>query len=100
MVHLGDVFHQPVVKKPKEAPAGPSKKADPTELPDQLPTEAEYHATADLLTKNNTMPTWIVAGDNEWSDLEDPSKAWTWWQKYDARFDERFKTLWKTERQP
>jgi hypothetical protein len=102
MVHLGDVFKQPLVKKPKDAAADPAKKADPPEPPppDQLPTEAGYHATADLLTKDNTIPAWVIPGDNEWSDLEDPSLAWTWWQKYYSKFEERFKPLWKTERQP
>ncbi len=102
MVHLGDVFKQPLVKKAKDAAADPAKKpnaAEPQPI-DQLPTEAEYHSTADILTKDNTIPTWIVPGDNEWSDLEDPSLAWTWWQKYYSKFEERFKPSWKTERQP
>lgn len=103
MVHLGDVFKQPLVKKPKkDAAADPAKKADAAEPQptDQLPTEAEYHSTADLLTTGNTIPTWIVPGDNEWSDLEDPSQGWSWWQKYYSKFEERFQPPWKTERQP
>jgi hypothetical protein len=102
MVHLGDVFKSPLVKKPADSAASPEKKSGQAEPlpPDQLPTEAEYRSTADLLTTGNTIPTWIVPGDNEWSDLEDPGQGWTWWHKYYARFDERFKTVWKTERQP
>jgi hypothetical protein len=98
MVHLGDVFKKPQVKKPEPDAA---KKADLNEPlpPDQQPTEAEYRHTADLLTDGNTIPTWIVPGDNEWNDLEDPVQGWKWWQKYYFEFEERFQPSWKTERQ-
>ncbi|HXJ55087.1 MAG TPA: hypothetical protein VNU68_00335 [Verrucomicrobiae bacterium] len=101
MVHLGDVFKSPPVKKLQDA-AGPATKTGQVEPPgpDQMPTEAEYRWTADLLTTSNTIPSWIVVGDNEWSDLEDPAQGWKWWQKYYARFEERFQPAWKTERQP
>ena len=101
MVHLGDVFKSPPVKKLQDA-AGPATKTGQVEPPgpDQMPTEAEYRWTADLLSTSNTIPTWIVVGDNEWSDLEDPAQGWKWWQKYYARFEERFQPAWKTERQP
>ena len=95
MVHLGDVFKAPAVKRP--AP-------DPGQIlppgPDQMPTEAEYHWTADLLAFSNSIPTWIVVGDNEWNDLEDPGEGNKWWHKYYARFEERFQPAWKTERSP
>jgi hypothetical protein len=50
MVHLGDIFKTSPVKK-ADAPASPAKKPAPNEPlpPDQLPTEAEYRWTADLL---------------------------------------------------
>src|SRR3954463_10082063 len=99
MVHLGDVFRTPTVK----SPAGSSTK-QPGEIeppqPCEMPTETEYHWTADLLSNSNTIPTWIVVGDNEWNDLEDPAKGWIWWQKYYAKFEEHFQPPWKTERQP
>jgi len=102
MVHLGDVFKKPSLKKPDDGAANPAKKPGQAEppLPDQMPTEAEYRETADLLTADNTIPTWIVPGDNEWSDLEDPAQGWKWWQKYYSRFEEGFQPAWKTERQP
>ena len=102
MVHLGDVFKSPLVKRPKDdaAPADPAKKAGPQPLPpDQLPTEAEYRETAELLSKGNTIPTWIVPGDNEWNDLENPGQGWSWWQTYYAKFEKHFPDAWKTERQ-
>lgn len=99
MVHLGDVFKQPLVKKPEgTAPAKPGQIEPPG--PDQMPTEVEYRWTADLLSKSNTIPTWIVPGDNEWNDLEDPIQGNKWWHKYYARFEAQFKPAWKTERWP
>jgi len=102
MVHLGDVFKMPLVKKPADSVASAEQKPSQPDLPgpDQTPTEAEYRWTADLLSNSNTIPTWIVPGDNEWNDLEDPVQGGKWWQKYYARFEERFQPAWKTERQP
>src|SRR2546421_1648913 len=58
MVHLGDVFRTPEVKRPD---AGSTKQGTAVEPPGPcvMPTEAEYHWTADLLTYSNTIPTWI-----------------------------------------
>ena len=102
MVHLGDVFRTPEVKKPDAGSASSTKQGAAVEPPGPcvMPTEAEYHWTADLLTYSNTIPTWIVVGDNEWNDLEDPVQGWKWWQKYYARFEERFRPRWETERPP
>jgi hypothetical protein len=97
MVHLGDVFRTPTVKSPAASSTKPGAIEPPQ--PCDMPTEAEYHWTADLLAKSNTIPTWIVVGDNEWNDLEDPVQGWKWWQKYYAKFEERFQPAWKTERQ-
>lgn len=102
MVHLGDVFKSPLVKKTAESNANPEKKPGQIEPlpPDQMPAEAEYRWTADTLTAGNTIPTWVVPGDNEWNDLEDPAQGWQWWQKHYSRFEEHFQPVWKTERQP
>src|SRR4051812_23495398 len=85
MVHLGDVFRTPTVTKPHADPANSAKPGavEPPQ-PCDMPTEAEYHWTADLLSNSNTIPTWIVVGDNEWNDLVDPAQGWIWWQKYYA----------------
>jgi hypothetical protein len=102
MVHLGDVFKMPLVKKPEAGAASQAAKTNQTEPPgpDQMPSEAEYCWTANLLSQSNTIPTWIVPGDNEWNDLEDPVQGNKWWQKYYARFEEHFQPGWKTERSP
>lgn len=90
IVHLGDVLKMPLVKKqePGEPPG-----------PDRMPAETDYRHTAELLTTGNTIPTWVVPGDNEWNDLENPTQGWKWWQKYYSNFEERFGPSWKTERQ-
>ena len=102
LVHLGDVFKSPLVQKPADLASAAEKKPGKVEPlpPDQMPTETEYRASVDLLTNGNTIATWVLPGDNEWNDLEDPALGWQWWQKYYARFEERFKPAWKTERQP
>lgn len=103
MVHLGDVFKMPLVKKPEGgATNSPARRAGQPEPPgpDQMPVEAEYRWASDLLAYSNAIPTWIVPGDNEWNDLENPAQASKWWQKHYARFEERFQPAWKTERQP
>src|SRR5436309_6315546 len=53
MVHLGDVFRTPTVKKPDSGVASSTKQPGAVEppLPCVMPTEAEYRWTADLLTK-------------------------------------------------
>lgn len=101
MVHLGDVFKRPLVKVPVEGGPGADKKSGKAEPlpPDQMPSEAEYRETADLLTYSNSIPTWIVPGDNEWNDLEDPAQGWRWWLRHYSRFEDRFQPAWKTERQ-
>src|SRR3954451_20396482 len=50
MVHLGDVFRTPTVKKPHAAPANSAKPGavEPPQ-PCDMPPEAEYPWTADLL---------------------------------------------------
>jgi len=100
MVHLGDVFKMPVVKRTATDADNPEKKAAQQPM-DQMPTEADYRYTADLLTTitSNTIPTWIVVGDNEWNDLENPEQGLKWWHKYYFKFEERFQPSWKTERQ-
>ena len=52
MVHLGDVFKAPAVKKPAASSASPATKTGPPEPPgpDQMPTEAEYRWTPETQT--------------------------------------------------
>ena len=102
MVHLGDVFKKPLLKKPDTGAASPATKTSQPEPPgpDQMPTEAEYRWTSDLLAHSNSIPTYVVPGDNEWNDLEDPVQGGKWWQQYYAKFEERFQPAWKTERSP
>lgn len=43
--------------------------------------EAVYAKVAGYLRKLD-VPVFIVPGDNEWNDCDDPDQAWTFWTKY------------------
>lgn len=62
-------------------------------------TEAYYAGIKSLLTKDNSIPTYIVPGDNEWNDRPDPDLGWKHWSKHLLKLEESFKPKWITERQ-
>ncbi len=97
-VHLGDITHW---LPPKGAePAGGGKKPAAKKGPgDPVPPEAEYAKVAAILTTGNSLPTYVLPGDNEWNDTNDPAAAWALWAKHFLKFEEKFKPAWKTERQ-
>ena len=66
LIHVGDIWHG-------------------TET---LP-ESHYARVADLL-KSSSVPWFIVPGDNEWNDLDDPDAGWAHWTKYFTRFERNF----------
>ncbi len=70
---------------------------DITKGTDVLP-ESYYVRVADLLLTSKT-PIYIVPGDNEWNDLDDPAQGWTFWTRHFMAFDEHWKDAPKTERQ-
>ncbi|MGY8639741.1 MAG: metallophosphoesterase [Verrucomicrobiales bacterium] len=53
--------------------------------------ESQYEKVAGILTKGNAIPTFIVPGDNEWNDQENPDKAWGFWDKHFMGFHEKWK---------
>jgi len=53
--------------------------------------ESQYEKVAGLLMKENAIPTFIVPGDNEWNDQENPDKAWGFWDKHFMGFHEKWK---------
>jgi hypothetical protein len=55
--------------------------------------EAQYQKIADLLKTNNKIPTFIVPGDNEWNDQEDPDRHWGYWEKHFLHFDKHWPTI-------
>jgi hypothetical protein len=67
LVHLGDI----VTGKKKDWP------------------ESQYIKVADILKKSKT-PVFIVPGDNEWNDLNDPDLGWRFWTKHFTDFEKNF----------
>ncbi len=68
LVHLGDIF----TGKRKDWP------------------ESQYAKVAGIL-KQSTIPVFIVPGDNEWNDMNDPDLAWKFWTRHFLHFDQQFK---------
>lgn len=62
-------------------------------------TEKSYTDIKDLFTKGNTIPSYIVPGDNEWNDRPDPDVGWRLWTKHLLGLEKNFKTGWGTVRQ-
>ncbi|MDF1737812.1 MAG: hypothetical protein P1U86_01535 [Verrucomicrobiales bacterium] len=54
--------------------------------------EDQFIRVADLLKDRNQIPTFIVPGDNEWTDHENPDLAWSWWEKHFMRLEENWDT--------
>jgi hypothetical protein len=62
-------------------------------------TEKTYSDIKDLFTVDNTIPSYIVPGDNEWNDRPDPDKGWKLWSKHLLGLEKNFETPWETARQ-
>ena len=51
--------------------------------------EAAYIKIQRMLSRSKA-PVFIVPGDNEWNDCDDPARAWTYWKKHFTGFDQRW----------
>jgi len=60
--------------------------------------EDNYILVAEYLKQFN-IPVFIVPGDNEWNDCEDPKQAWDYWSEYFNAFDQNWDSLIKVNRQ-
>ncbi len=60
--------------------------------------EAVYRKVAGYLLKLD-IPVFIVPGDNEWNDCDDPQVAWTYWQKYFMNFENHWQNIPQVVRQ-
>ncbi len=58
-----------------------------------------YDQVADIL-KLSAVPVFIVPGDNEYNDCEDPKEAFAWWNKYFFHFHENWEFPWEIRYQP
>jgi len=65
---------------------------------DRLP-ESHYVQVAALL-RTSVAPVYIVPGDNEWTDLENPAEGWTFWTRHILKLDDHWKKDVKVEHQP
>jgi hypothetical protein len=45
------------------------------------------------------VPTFIVPGDNEWNDCQDPDKAWQFWEQYFLNFEQNWNIGWEVTHQ-
>ncbi len=61
--------------------------------------EWHYIGVAALL-KTSRKPVYVVIGDNEWNDLEDPAIGWDYWLKHFGRFYRHFDNAPATVTQP
>lgn len=76
LVHLGDIVSG-------------SKRAWP---------EEQYAKVAGLL-KTSKIPVFVVPGDNEWNDLDNPDKGWEFWTKHYSEFEKQFEGAPRVRRQ-
>ena len=63
---------------------------------DALP-ESRYTRVAEIL-KGSRAPLFIIPGDNEWNDLDDPDIGWTYWERHYSAFEQHFDVPWTVER--
>lgn len=84
LIHLGDIF----------------KGTDSDEMSKEADFgESRYLAIRKLLLANNSIPTFILPGDNEITDQKDVPKAISFWEKSFLLFDDNFKKTWEVNRQ-
>lgn len=76
LLHLGDIVHG-------------TKKDWP---------EEQFAKVATILRASKT-PVFIVPGDNEWNDQDDPDQAWSFWVKHFMNFEKHFPDAPKVQRQ-
>jgi hypothetical protein len=60
--------------------------------------ESHYKNVASIL-KASEKPVFIIPGDNEWNDCENPGNAWQLWKEYFMNFESNFKHPFKVSRQ-
>src|SRR4051794_10536558 len=60
--------------------------------------ESQYVKIADML-RQSKVPTFVVLGDNEYNDLDNPAEGLKYWRKHFLHFDKQFKYEPKIHRQ-
>lgn len=102
---MGDVPYAPeeVVALPQQLIDIPKQSAFVVHLGDIKTGRSEcvepvYDMVSSILSKS-AKPLFIIPGDNEWNDCANPAEAWALWVKYFRRFDQKWKSEFKVERQ-
>lgn len=52
--------------------------------------ESQYARVAQILSHENQIPTFVVPGDNEWNDQDDPDRHWGYWMSHFFRFEDKW----------
>jgi hypothetical protein len=60
--------------------------------------ESQYEKVASILRKSKR-PTFVVLGDNEWNDLEDPTEGLEYWDRHFRNFEKHFPRNHSIEKQ-
>ena len=60
--------------------------------------ESDYSRVAGYLL-GLKVPSFIIPGDNEWTDCDDPDEAWSFWTKHFMNFEQNFCRAPSVERQ-
>jgi hypothetical protein len=61
--------------------------------------ESQYDLVANLL-KASQRPTFVVLGDNEWNDLDDPNEGLDFWNRHFRNFESHFPSIGQVDKQP
>lgn len=64
-----------------------------------IPCDERVYQTVSGILETSKVPLFIIPGDNEWNDCEDPEEAWEFWNTYFMRFDEKWKHDFDVNRQ-
>jgi hypothetical protein len=54
------------------------------------PCDEQVYSKVSGYLKKLTVPTFLVPGDNEWNDCENPEQAWAYWTQYFLQFDKNW----------
>ncbi|NOY61362.1 MAG: hypothetical protein GXO75_20810 [Calditrichaeota bacterium] len=64
-----------------------------------MPCDENVYIKVSGYLKKLQIPTFIVPGDNEWNDCDDPVQAWSFWEKYFLRFEKNRKLSFAVQHQ-
>ena len=102
---MGDVPYAPEedLLLPKQIAAVPDDAAFVVHLGDikngSTPCNEQVYAKVAGMLRKSAHRVFIVPGDNEWNDCQEPVPAWDFWVKYFMKFDRHWESPLKVARQ-